>query len=135
MNKKTLTVNLPENESVRTDKFISSLGIFSRSQIARRAVVVKSSSGEHLKLSRHLKNNDVITIEWDEPPLMKVVPQKIPLNIVFEDENIVIVDNLKVWLFILRTAISADILSGINYRIGLQRYSGNIKRSIEELVV
>jgi len=92
MNSQTFTVRLPENESIRVDKFVSSLGLFSRSQIARRSVVIKSSSGEPLKLSRHLKNNDSVVVEWDDLPEIDILPEQTELNIIYEDNNVIVLD-------------------------------------------
>lgn len=92
MNKREFVVQVPENESIRLDKFIASLGLFSRSQIARRSVQVSNIRGEILKFSRRLSNGDKIIIEWDEPEISKVVPEKMNLQIIYEDDNCVVIN-------------------------------------------
>jgi len=92
MNREKFHVQIPENDTVRVDRFIASLGLFSRSQIGRRSVNVKNTSGGELKLSRKLKDGDVIILEWDDPPSSEINPEFIDLKILYEDEQCVVID-------------------------------------------
>ena len=60
MNSEEFPVQLSPGETVRVDRFIASLGLFSRSQIGKRSVIVRDASGGILKFSRQLKDGDTI---------------------------------------------------------------------------
>jgi len=92
MTSKEFLVCLPENESIRVDRFVASLSILSRSQISKQSVRVKDSQGVNLKYSKHLKNGDVVVIEWPAPTVSKIDPEPLHLNIIFEDENCVVLN-------------------------------------------
>jgi len=92
MNSEQFHVQIPDEETIRVDRFVASLGMFTRSQISRRSVSVKDLSGEDLKLSRRLKDGDVILLEWDDPPSSEIKPEPLNLNIVYEDENCIVID-------------------------------------------
>jgi len=92
MNRDEFHVQIPENETLRVDRFIASLGLFSRSQIGRRSVVVTDPSGAELKFSRKLKDGDTIILEWDDPPSSEINPEYLELKIIYEDEHCVVVD-------------------------------------------
>jgi len=92
MNRDEFHVQIPENGTVRVDRFIASLGLFSRSQIGRRSVNVRNTAGEELKLSRKLKDGDVIILEWDDPPSSEINPEYLELKIVYEDSHCVVIN-------------------------------------------
>jgi len=85
-------VCLPENESIRVDRFVAALGMFNRSQIAKRSVRIKDAYGVNLKHSKRLKNGDVVVIEWHSPPAPGIDAEPIHLDIIFEDENCVVIN-------------------------------------------
>ncbi len=92
MNKEDFTVDLPEEESLRTDKFVAGLGLFSRSQINRRSVRVYDRNQVLLKSSRKLRDGDTVTVEWDDPPSSEILPEELELDIVYEDDNAVVIN-------------------------------------------
>jgi len=92
MNSEEFHVQIPEGETIRVDRFIATLGLFSRSQIGRRSVRVKDSTGEDLKFSKRLKDCDVILLEWEDPPSSEINPEFLSLNIIFEDDNCIVLD-------------------------------------------
>jgi len=85
-------VRLTGDESIRVDRFVASLGMFNRSQITKRCVRVKDGYGASLKYSKRLKNGDVVVVEWLSPPASEIKPEALHLNIVFEDENCVVIN-------------------------------------------
>ena len=77
----------------RIDKYLYYAGLhISRSQIKRlieeKRVLVNGSS---TKPGYLVKNGDKIVVEYS-PPVSDVIPQNIPLNIVYEDEYLIVVD-------------------------------------------
>ena len=77
---------------LRLDRYVSErLRLLSRSQIKARCLSAKIN-GKPVKLSRIVKRGDILELSWDEEPSRYIVPQDIPLNIVYEDERCVVVN-------------------------------------------
>ncbi len=78
----------------RLDKFISQrVTEFSRSFIVGLLEADKvSCNGKTVSKSHRLKQGDVVTFNVEEPSLSEVVPQNIPLNVVYEDNYLLVVD-------------------------------------------
>jgi 23S rRNA pseudouridine1911/1915/1917 synthase len=49
-------------------------------------------NGKPAKLSRPVKNGDRLEFSWIDPPPLNLIPQDIPLDIVYEDERVVVVN-------------------------------------------
>ena len=92
MNSEEFAVQLPEKETVRVDKFVASLGLFSRSQISRRSVRVRDVSGRELKASRRLRGGEVVTVDWDDPPPSDILPEAMHLDVLYEDETCILIN-------------------------------------------
>ncbi|OQX30024.1 MAG: hypothetical protein B0D92_00630 [Spirochaeta sp. LUC14_002_19_P3] len=92
MNSESFTVHLPSDGAMRADKYIANLGLFSRSQIARRAVKVRGASGEEIKLSRRLLNGEDITVEWEDAPAADIEPEAMELDILYEDDDCLVIN-------------------------------------------
>lgn len=89
----TIEVNVENIENpLRLDVYISSLsnGI-PRSQLKTGLQSVKIN-GKDAKLSKNVKNGDFIQIEWNAPVPSCIEPQDIPLDVVYEDENVTVVN-------------------------------------------
>lgn len=92
MNREEFPVEIPEDDSIRVDRFVASLGLFSRSQIAQRSVTVKDIDNRELKLSKRLKNGDLVVMEWDDPPSSEIHPEPVELDLIYEDSNCVVIN-------------------------------------------
>ena len=92
MNRSTFTVHLPEKETIRVDKFIASQGMFNRSQISCRSLRAYDSDGRELKLSRRLCNGETIDVQWDNPPSSELMPEAIPLDVLYEDDSCLVIN-------------------------------------------
>lgn len=85
----------PGQNSLRIDKFIfQKLGNVSRSKIQAAAqagnILVNK---QPVKSNYKIKSNDLITIVLPHPPHeFQLIPQDIPINIVYEDEEIIIIN-------------------------------------------
>jgi 23S rRNA pseudouridine1911/1915/1917 synthase len=76
----------------RLDVFITErLGLFSRSQAKARIISVEVN-GASARLSRRLKMGDRITLSYSDPPSSDLVPEDIPLAILFENDDVIVID-------------------------------------------
>ena len=76
----------------RLDKFIASVeGGMNRSKL-KSGVTNILINGKKAKLSQKVKANDVIDIEWEDNVPDDIIPQNIPLDIIYEDENVTVVN-------------------------------------------
>ena len=83
--------------SVRIDKYISDVipdisRSFVQQLIDSGNVTVNNST---CKSNYKCKNNDNIIISYDEPKELDVIPENIPLDIVYEDNSIIIINKPK----------------------------------------
>ncbi len=86
------TVDLNIENGLRADRYIADyLGIFSRSQIKNRDVRIIINNKE-VKLSKVLFSGDIITVEYNNPAVMNLNPEKMNLNIIYEDSNTIVVN-------------------------------------------
>jgi 23S rRNA pseudouridine1911/1915/1917 synthase len=77
---------------VRLDKYISEIArLMSRSQVKGRFVAA-SVNGKAAKLSRELRSGDKVRLEYGEGEARELLPQDIPLSVVFEDARVLVVD-------------------------------------------
>jgi len=76
----------------RLDRYVSeTLRLLSRSQIKARALKAKIN-GKDVKLSRAVKRGDCLELCWKDPSPENIIPQDIPLDIVYEDERCVVIN-------------------------------------------
>jgi len=76
----------------RLDRYVSEiLHLFSRSQIKVRNVRAKIN-GKDAKLSRFVKCNDLLELSWDDSLPDYIIPQDIPLDVIYEDERCVVIN-------------------------------------------
>jgi 23S rRNA pseudouridine1911/1915/1917 synthase len=85
-----------KNEKQRIDKYIVSLGLeelYSRSFIDKllceEAILVNSKP---VKKNYRLSHSDIITIEIPQKKELEIKPQNIPIDIIWEDDDIAIVN-------------------------------------------
>lgn len=91
MNREEITVSLPESVKLRIDKYVSDKEILSRSQIKSRNARVFINEQE-VKLSRKVSNGEVFEIQWDDLAEPDIEPEELPLDILFEDENTIVLN-------------------------------------------
>lgn len=87
----------PEQENVRIDKYLSEIiPNFSRSYIQKllmeEAIVVNQSSA---KANYRLRTGDHIQVTLPDPKEVNLVPENIPLDIIYEDADILIINKPK----------------------------------------
>jgi 23S rRNA pseudouridine1911/1915/1917 synthase len=77
---------------LRLDRYIAeNLGLLSRSQIKARQLVAKVN-GREAKISRPVKNGDTVELLWNEAEPVNLIPEDIPLDIIFENERVVVLN-------------------------------------------
>jgi 23S rRNA pseudouridine1911/1915/1917 synthase len=81
-----------ETGPLRLDRYISEcLGLFSRSQVKARCLEAQVN-GKPVKLSRLLNTGDSLDLLWKDPETPELVPQDIPLKVIFENSRVIVVD-------------------------------------------
>jgi 23S rRNA pseudouridine1911/1915/1917 synthase len=80
---------------LRLDRYIAEyLRLLSRSQIKAkklRAVV----NGKEVKVSRLIKSGDLLELRWPDPEPETLLPEDIPLDIIYEDARLVVVNKVQ----------------------------------------
>ena len=85
-------VELPAGGGVRLDVYLSEhLGLFSRSQ-ARGRIVEVLVNGAAARLARRVRAGDVVRVSYDDPPPLDLQPEHIPLQVIFENADVIVVD-------------------------------------------
>lgn len=79
-------------DGIRLDRYCSLLdGAVSRSRL-KNGVVSITVNGKEAKLSRVVFEGDVISIDWEDPPPEVPEAENIPLEILYEDGNVTVVN-------------------------------------------
>ncbi len=84
----------PEEQGTRLDIFLAArVPDLSRSQVKKELeeglVWVNHA---HVRVSHKLKTGDVVSLQRRDPEIDKALPEDIPLNIVYEDSHLLVVD-------------------------------------------
>jgi len=76
----------------RLDRYIAeNLCLLSRSQIKARELEARVN-GKAVKISRIVKNGDKIELSWNEAEPVNLIPENIPLDIIFENSRAVVIN-------------------------------------------
>lgn len=86
-----------ENEGIRLDKAISELNNDISRMMVQKLIDEEKVfvNGKKEKASYKVKLNDKIVLEIEEPKESKLKPEDIPLNVVYEDNDIIIINKEK----------------------------------------
>ncbi len=77
----------------RIDKYLSEISPFPRSRVQELILSGKILlNGKKVKPSRKVKYGDEIYYEYEKPKDYKILPEDIPLNIIYEDKSIIVVN-------------------------------------------
>jgi 23S rRNA pseudouridine1911/1915/1917 synthase len=90
--KKVITVG-PLTSPIRLDRFIAQelAPLLTRNQWEKRQGKA-THLGKELKPSYKLIGGEVLALEWEEAPTSQLLPEDIPLNILWEDEDVVVIN-------------------------------------------
>jgi 23S rRNA pseudouridine1911/1915/1917 synthase len=79
-------------EGLRLDRYAAGyLRILSRSQIKARNLAARVN-GKKAKLSHPVKGGDFLELSWDDPEPADLIPEDIPLDIIYEDDKVVVIN-------------------------------------------
>jgi 23S rRNA pseudouridine1911/1915/1917 synthase len=85
-------VERPQDAGIRLDVFITErLALFTRSQ-ARSRVVSVVVNGAPARMGRKLKLGDVVRVSYDDPPASDLLPEDLPLPVLFENDDVIVID-------------------------------------------
>lgn len=84
----------PENAGERLDRFLSSSGIWPSRAFVQKIIEAGGAriNGKVLKPSYRLDAGVVLEVAWEEPRPLEVLPEAIPLEILYEDGDLVVVN-------------------------------------------
>jgi 23S rRNA pseudouridine1911/1915/1917 synthase len=86
------TINDIDPCGLRLDRYIAeNLRLLSRSQIKARGLEALVN-GKAAKISRIVKNGDKIELSWNESEPVDIIPENIPLDIIFENNRVVVIN-------------------------------------------
>ncbi|MBN2737869.1 MAG: RluA family pseudouridine synthase [Spirochaetales bacterium] len=91
---KTTTIIVTEDDpqNLRVDKFLSDIkALLPRNQLKNRLLSLKIN-GKEAKFSRKVSSGDSIVIELAAPPELKVLAEPMDLDIIYEDENVIVIN-------------------------------------------
>ena len=72
---------------MRLDRYVAEkLGLLSRSQIKVRGLKA-GVNGKEVKISRIIKPGDNIELFWNDAGPVDIIPEDIPLDLIYEDER------------------------------------------------
>lgn len=88
------SVKVPEDfeNQLRLDKYIASLPNGMNRSKLKSGVMEILVNGKKAKLSQKVTKNDQIDIQWEDNIPDNIDPENIPLNIIYEDENVTVVN-------------------------------------------
>ena len=88
------TVKVPDeyNKAERLDKYIASLPDGMNRSKLKSGVTEILLNGKKSKLSQKINGGDVIDITWEDNIPDYIEPEDIPLDIIYEDENVTVVN-------------------------------------------
>jgi 23S rRNA pseudouridine1911/1915/1917 synthase len=79
-------------KGLRLDRYIAeNLCLLSRSQVKSRKLEALVN-GKAVKISRIIKNGDNIELSWNEAEPVNLIPENIPLDIIFENNRAVVIN-------------------------------------------
>jgi len=80
---------------LRLDRYVSeNLRLLSRSQIKVKLLKAKIN-GKEAKLSHSVKSKDHLELQWEDALPLDIIPQDIPLDIVFENSRCVVINKVQ----------------------------------------
>lgn len=90
-NRESLDLTVETDGKIRIDRYISDKGILTRNQIKERNLLILLN-GKELKHSAKAKNGFTYSLSWDKEVEINIQPEEIALNILYEDENCVVIN-------------------------------------------
>lgn len=113
------------SEKTRLDvELVSRIPSITRSQVSTLLASIKVN-GKDAKLSHKLKKGEAVLFEYREPAIPTNKPENIPLKIVYEDENVIVINKQSsLTCHPCNTTPSGTLVNALNY---YRLYVSNIK--------
>ena len=89
--KEEFVVQLEGGESVRLDKYCASACGIARSRL-KGGLISASVDGKPAKLSKPVRAGSAVSLLWKDPEPSSIEPQDIPLDILFENEDVTVIN-------------------------------------------
>jgi 23S rRNA pseudouridine1911/1915/1917 synthase len=88
------STKVPDNftDFVRLDKYIAALPNGMNRSKLKAGISEIFVNGKRVKISYKVKNGDQIDIEWEDNIPDDIQPENIPLDIIYEDENVTVIN-------------------------------------------
>lgn len=90
-NREELELTVDTNRKIRIDRYISDSGILTRNQIKERDLQI-TRDGKVVKHSAKAINGATYNLSWDKEVEINIEPEELDLDVVFEDENVVVIN-------------------------------------------
>lgn len=83
-----------DNVGERLDRFLTNAGVWPSRSFVQKIIESQgvTRSGKPLKASYRLEYGDIIEVTWDEPKPLEVTAEAIPINILYEDQDLIVVN-------------------------------------------
>lgn len=95
MSEINLVVNEEAGKGMRIDTYCAlQNGTVSRSRLKNGALEI-SVNGQKAKMSRNVRSGDRITVTWEDPVCEQLTAENIPLDILYEDENVTVINKMQ----------------------------------------
>jgi 23S rRNA pseudouridine1911/1915/1917 synthase len=118
-----LTVDDPDYDGERIDRFVAEHApvVLTRSQLKSRDVHI-IQNGRPVKLSRHVALGDKLVVRYTEPPQPDVSPEPVRLPLLYEDDDVVVIDKPQgMVVHPARGNYSGTLVQGLLYRFAAMR--------------
>jgi 23S rRNA pseudouridine1911/1915/1917 synthase len=77
---------------MRLDRYAAErLKLLTRSQVKARNLAARIN-GKPVKISHPVRNGDKIELEWNDAEPSELIPENIPLDALYEDENVIVIN-------------------------------------------
>lgn len=116
-NREHIEITVDNDNKIRIDRYISESGILTRNQLKERNLTVLLD-GKEIKPSAKAKNGALYQISWDKEVDVDIIPEKMDLDIIFEDDNCVVIN--KAQGIVVHPALgnySGTLVQGLMYHI------------------
>ena len=93
-----ITCHITEKEEgTRLDKVLQDASGLTRSEVQNQMKEGRAllSSGKMLRPNYHVKAGDEISFSWEEKKELTLVPQNLPLQILYEDEDMIVINKAR----------------------------------------
>lgn len=92
MQKLTVTVELPEEQKMRADRYIvNELELLSRNQLKQRLVALYLN-GKEIKPSKQVGQDDILELHYQEVQPVHIEPEPVDLDIIYENEHLLVIN-------------------------------------------